>query len=292
MKGFCIGLILFLICLLEAKCQVLTDSVLIESHYRTFHFNKPKIKPQNYNLIFVLHGSGGDGKGIMKAAMSLEKQSGPQPIFLVYPDGYKKYWNECRKAATSAANLENMNEQAFFEAMLRYFAHKYGINNQRFFAIGLSGGGHMAFKLALTMPDKCKGISAFVANLPDTPNLDCIESKKPVAVMITNGTQDPINPYQGGPVVVNGSSFGSVHSTNGTFRYWAGLAGYQGEPNVENVPDKNTRNKQSITRFTYQEKNKPEIVLLEVKGGEHTFPADIDGFTESWQFFARQIPSN
>ncbi|MDQ3290165.1 MAG: alpha/beta hydrolase-fold protein [Bacteroidota bacterium] len=291
MKGIGIGLILFLTSFLTAKSQVITDSVLIENHYRTFHFNKPKMKTDNYNLIFVLHGSGGDGKGMMKAAQSLEKQSGQQPFFLVYPDGYKKYWNECRKAATSAANKEDINEQAFFEAMSRYFNQKYGVNKERFFAIGLSGGGHMAYKLALTMPDKCKAISAFVANMPEAPNLDCVESKKPVAVMITNGTQDPINPYQGGPMVVNGSSFGSVRSANQSFRYWADLAGYKGEPKVENVPDKNTNNKQNIIRYTFKEKNKPEVMLLEVKGGEHTFPEDVDGFTESWKFFSRQIQS-
>ncbi|MDQ4141174.1 MAG: alpha/beta hydrolase-fold protein [Bacteroidota bacterium] len=291
MKGTALSLIFLLISFYTANCQVVTDSVLVENHYRTFHFNKPKTKTDNFNLIFVLHGSGGDGKGMMKAAQSLEKQSGQQPIFLVYPDGYKKYWNECRKAATSAANKEDINEQAFFEAMFRYFTQKYGLNKQHFFAIGMSGGGHMAYKLALTMPDKCKGISAFVANLPDVPNLDCVESKKPVAVMITNGTQDPINPYQGGPMVVNGSSFGSVRSSNQSFRYWADLAGYKGEPKVENVPDKNPANKQSIIRYTFKGKNKPEVMLLEVKGGEHTFPEDIDGFTESWQFFARQIQS-
>ncbi|QMU28072.1 alpha/beta hydrolase family esterase [Adhaeribacter radiodurans] len=290
MKSIC--LLITLISFLEAKCQVITDSVLVENHYRTFHFNQPKTHTKNYNLIFVLHGSGGDGKGMIKAAQSLENQSGKQPIFLVYPDGYKKYWNECRKAATSAANKEDINEQAFFKAMLRYFTQKYGVNKDRFFAIGLSGGGHMAYKLALTMPDKCKGISAFVANLPDPPNLDCIETKKPVAVMISNGTQDPINPYLGGPMVVNGSSFGSVRSSNNSFHYFADLAGYQGKPKIENVPDKIPSNKQTITRYTYKEKNKPEVMLLEVKGGEHNFPEDIDGFTESWQFFSRQIKAN
>jgi len=285
----CICLILFFTSIFAAKSQVITDSVLIENHYRTFHFNKPRQSVKNYHLVFVLHGSGGNGKGMMKPALSLEKQSGKEPLLLVYPDGYKKYWNECRKAATSAANQENINEQAFFEALLQYFTKKYQVNGQHFFAIGLSGGGHMAYKLALTMPDKCKAISALVANLPDTPNLDCAESKTPVAVMITNGTQDAINPYTGGQMVVNGSSFGSVRSTDGTFNYWAALAGYKGQPKIETLPDPDTTNKQTITRYTFKATGKPEVTLLKVTGGEHTYPQDIDIFTESWQFFKRQI---
>lgn len=284
-------LILLVTSIFTAKSQVITDSVLIDSHYRTFHFYKPGKTTHNRHLVFVLHGSGGDGKGMMGPAAGLEKLSGTEPLLLVYPDGYRRYWNECRKAATSVANLENINEQAFFEAMGQYFAKKYQVNKQYFFAIGLSGGGHMAYKLAMTMPDKCKGISAVAANLPDIANLDCAESKKPVAVMITNGTQDSVNPYAGGQMVVNGSSFGVVRSTEGTFNYWAALAGYRGKAKEEAIPDKVPGNKQFITRFTHKEKGKPEVTLLKVTGGEHTFPQDIDVFIQSWQFFKRQIAS-
>jgi len=273
----------------NAKSQITTDSVLVENHYRTFHFNKPKQATHNFYLVFVLHGSGGNGKGMMKPALSLEKLAGKEPLLLVYPDGYKKYWNECRKAATNLANLENINEQAFFEAMTQYFRKQYEVNSKHFFAIGLSGGAHMAYKLALTMPDKCKGISAVVANLPDSPNLDCAESKIPVSVMITNGTQDSVNPYSGGQMMVNGSSYGTVHSTEGTFNYWAALAGYKGKPKTEALPDKDTSNKQTITRYTFKEKGKPEVTLLKVAGGEHAFPQDTDIFIESWEFFKRQI---
>ncbi len=284
----CICFILLLVSFSDSKSQVITDSIKVESHYRVFHFNKPQQATKNYDLVFVLHGSGGDGKGMMPPASTLEKQSGKEHFLLIYPDGYKKYWNECRKAATSAANQEDINEQAFFEEMHEYFTKKYQVNERYFFALGLSGGGHMAYKLALTLPQKCKAISAVVANLPDTPNLDCAESKVPVAVMIINGTNDATNPYAGGEMVVNGNSFGTVRSTEGSFQYWTNLAGYTGRPVAEALPDPDPRNKQTITRFTFKEKSKPEVTLLKVNGGEHAFPEDTDGFIESWQFFKRQ----
>lgn len=274
---------------LISKSQLVTDSVLIENHYRTFHFNTPKKASKNYQLIFILHGSGGDGKGMMKPALNLENSSSKESILLVYPDGYKRYWNECRKSATSAANLENINEPAFFDSMIHYFSKYYQVNDHYFFAIGMSGGGHMAYKLALTRPGKCKAISAVVANLPDTGNIDCAESKLPVAVMIINGTKDPVNPYNGGEMTVNGSSYGYVRSTENTFNYWARLAGYKGQPVKEDLPDTATSNNQTITRYTFTKKGKPEVTLLKVIGGEHAFPGDIDAFIESWKFFKRQI---
>jgi polyhydroxybutyrate depolymerase len=88
---------------------------------------------------------------------------------------------------------------------------------------------------------------------------------------------------------VNGSSFGHVLSTENTFTYWASLAGYKGKPKVEQLPDPNPNNKQTITKYTFKQGKKPEVVLLKVIGGEHAFPEDVNGFTESWQFFKRQI---
>ena len=287
MKNY-ICFLLLCISFLEVKGQVISDSIRVENHYRVFHFNKPTQALKSFDLVFVLHGSGGNGKGMMQAATSLEKIASTEHFLLVYPDGYRRYWNECRKLATSAANQEDVNEQAFFQGMLDYFGQKYQVNNQKFFAIGLSGGGHMAYKLALTMPQKCKAISAVVANMPDPPNLDCAEAKVPIAVMIINGTNDTTNPYGGGEMVVNGNSFGTVRSTDGSFQYWASLAGYTGKPKTVALPDPDVSNKQTITRYTYKQKGKPEVTLLKVTGGEHTFPKDTDGFIESWIFFKRQ----
>jgi polyhydroxybutyrate depolymerase len=281
--------ILFTLFFSQAYAGVRTDSVLVQGYYRTFHFYEPTGKTIKHNLIFILHGSGGNGEGMMKPAANLQAIAGQEPLFLVFPDGYKRYWNECRKLATSEANKENVDEQSFFTAMLNYFVKHYQVNDKGFFAIGLSGGGHMAYKLAMTMPGKFKAISAIVANLPGTTNLDCSEAKKPVAVMITNSTEDDLNPYNGGKMVLNGANWGEVRSTERSFQYWAALAGYQGPPNVDDLPDRDTSNNQTITRYTFKHRDKPEITLLRVNGGVHAFPKDIDIFLESWAFFKKEI---
>jgi polyhydroxybutyrate depolymerase len=240
-------------------------------------------------LVFILHGSGGDGKGMMQPAKNLQAIAEKENLLLVYPDGYKRFWNECRKNATSEANKVDINEESFFSAMLDYFGKNYNANSKRFFVIGLSGGGHMAYKLAITMPDRCKAISAIVANLPDTNNLDCIEAGKPVAVMISNGTVDDLNPYNGGEMIMSGASWGYVRSTNRSFHYWADLAGYKGKPSVQVMARADTTIKQTVIRNTYRKKRKPEVTLFRVEGGGHAFPKTFDVFLESWKFFQREI---
>ncbi|GAB3261599.1 PHB depolymerase family esterase [Larkinella harenae] len=281
-------LLFFLISLTTAAhSQLISDSVLIEGHYRTFHFLKPG--RANASVVFNLHGSGGNGLGFRRNTQKLEAIAPTENILMVYPDGYKKFWNECRKTAQSASNLENINDNAFFEAMITYFHKNYQINRRQVFAIGMSGGGHMAYKLALTMPEQIRAITALVANLPDTNNLDCPEKRVAVPVMIVNGTDDRTNPYEGGEVRTGTVSLGLVRSTDRTFRYWADLAGYRQKPVKTLLPDTDPADGKIIERYTYKEKGKPEVTLLKVVGGKHDYPNDIDVNVEAWTFFKRQI---
>src|SRR3954470_3363426 len=142
-----------------AKAQIITDSILVEGHYRSFHYKNPGDNKKS-NLMFVMHGSGGNGLDMLNTTKKLEERAIAEHLLVVYPDGYQHYWNECRKAATSTANIENINENTFFEKMIEYFSDKYHINKKRVFAAGMSGGGHMAYKLALTMPEKIKAVAA------------------------------------------------------------------------------------------------------------------------------------
>src|SRR6478609_8368535 len=275
---------------INSFAQVTSDSIQVDGHFRTFHFVKPASIKADGSLVFVLHGSGGSGKNIMKAAAKLAEQTSNENVLLVYPDGYKKYWNECRKAANSAANLENIDEATFFNSMIQYFKTKYGISEQKVFALGTSGGGHMCYKLAITMPGKFRAVTALIANLPDTDNFDCTEAKVAIPIMIVNGTADPLNPYNGGMMQMGTVILGNVRSTDRTFQYWATLAGYTGEPTKELIPDNDPADGKTIERYTYKQKGKPEVVLLKVIGGKHDYPNDIDVHVEAWEFFKRQMP--
>ena len=268
-----------------AKAQVINDSILIDGHFRSFHFNLPSKKNTNSSLIFVLHGSGGNGLKAMKGTSKLIALSESEKLLVLFPDAYLKNWNECRKNAPAVANIQNIDEDAFFSKMIDYCEEKYKINKRRVFAIGTSGGGHMVYKFAMTMPEKFKAITAIVANLPDSTNMDCIEKKVPMPVMIINGTNDLTNPYNGG---ISAKNKGLVRSTNDTFQYWATLDGYKGEPSMEMLPDNDPSDGKTIEKYSYKEKGKPEVILLKVINGEHNNPKDIDVFLESWSFFKRQ----
>ncbi|MEP7106525.1 MAG: prolyl oligopeptidase family serine peptidase [Ferruginibacter sp.] len=282
---------LIIICsgIVSLKAQVINDSLLIDRNYRTFHFNLPESMKPGASLIFILHGSGGNGIKMMNLTTKLQQEIKDQNVILSYPDGYKNFWNECRKAAGSAANIENIDENTFFNSMIEYFARKYQIDRNHVFAIGTSGGGHMAYKLALTEPEKFRAVTAVVANLPDTNNIDCAGKNKAISIMIINGTKDEINPYNGGPVILGNLNMGDVRSTERTFKYWSSLAGYKGDPVKETLPDTDPADGKTIERYTYNRKNMPEVILLKVIGGTHGYPNDIDVHVEAWNFFKKHM---
>jgi polyhydroxybutyrate depolymerase len=273
------------------QSQVIHDSILVDGRYRTFHYQQPAASPRPEWLLFMLHGSGGSGLGKMSETSSIQAIAASEKFIAVYPDGYLHFWNECRKSATSAANLENIDEGTFFRAMISKLSKRYGADSNSAVAIGFSGGGHMAYKLALTMPDKFKAVTAIVANLPDSSNMDCTESRVPVSVMIVNGTNDQVSPYNGGEIKAAGVTLGWVRSTDETFKYWSALAGYSGTPEKDMMPDNDTTNATTIERYRYRSQGKPEVTLLKMINGTHQDPKDLDIYLEAWQFLKRQLPS-
>lgn len=286
---FYLSLALQILITLPLWSQAITDSLQIDGHYRSFMFTKPTSSRDNGSLVFVMHGSGGNAEGMMKSTENLLSKTANENVIFVYPNGYKHYWNECRKASTAETNVININEEAFFQGMIDYFKTQYHVNEKKVFAVGTSGGGHMAYKLAITMPKKFAAVTAIIASLPDTDNFDCLESKIAVPIMIVNGTADPLNKYEGGMIQLGTVTLGKVRSTESTFQYWASLAGYKGDPVKTSIPDNDPADGKTIERYTYKDKGKPEVVLLKVIGGKHDYPNDIDVHVEAWEFFKRQM---
>ncbi|MGI8634759.1 MAG: hypothetical protein ACR2KZ_05085, partial [Segetibacter sp.] len=53
-----LALLILVLSQISLRAQVITDSILIEGHFRTFNYNNPG-NSKRENLMFVMHGSGG-----------------------------------------------------------------------------------------------------------------------------------------------------------------------------------------------------------------------------------------
>ncbi|MGH7337299.1 MAG: alpha/beta hydrolase family esterase, partial [Myxococcota bacterium] len=261
--------------------KLLDGSVTVDGLERTFRWYRPAKVAPSPPLVFVLHGSQGDGREARRSTYyEFDRLADRHGFLAVYPDGYERHWNDCNAAATYSANTKNIDDVGFFSAMIDFFVAEEHANAERVYATGISNGGQLAYRLALELPDRVAAVAPVAASLPDESNFDCKKSGKPVAILILNGTADPMNPYEGGEVALYGlfGSRGSVISTDATVSYFAGLAGHRGPPRVVQYPDVATHDHSHAELQIWSDGPGPEVVLLKVEGGGHTFPHPFHRF--------------
>ncbi len=289
---------------LPIKSGVHRTTIQVGNLNRSYSYYVPEIKPLHPALVLVFHGSDGDGQRARRATgYNFEKLAKQHGFIVVYPDGFEHHWNGCRKAGPYSANKLDIDDVGFIDALINRFSKNYHIDLKRVYAMGMSNGGHMTYRLALELPHRITAIAATIASLPDKENLDCTPRNTPISVMIVNGTDDPINPFFGGRVNLFGSGDrGTVISSQETFEYWRRLAGHPNLLDHYTFPDSNSEDESWVERTTAITPGLAEIRLYTVHGGGHTLPhpyirwpailgtnnRDINIVEEIWNFFDQQ----
>jgi len=281
---------------------VQAGSLEFGGHERNWLAYMPAARSTAPALVLVMHGSLGTGAQMRDMTRyGFDLLAERYGFIVVYPDGYKQHWNDCRGGADYAANLETIDDVGFLRALVQRMTDEQGVDPSRVFATGLSNGGQMAYRLGLEAPDLVAGIAAMAASLPVPANLDCQPSGKPVAALVMNGTADPVNPYAGGLVEIFGdASRGEVRSSITTAAYWAGLAGYVGEGEHRQWPRPNPGDATSVQSIEWSDSGKVPVSLVTIEGGGHTIPHPVlnlprllgptshqlDGPEVIWDFFS------
>ena len=246
---------------------------------RSFLLYKPDKLNEEIPLLLVLHGSRGSGEQIRRSVINEFDLHADRVGFLVaYPTGFENHWNDCRANASYSANQLNIDDIGFLRELVRYVETELSFRISHVHAIGHSNGGHMVYRLGLEAPDLVSGITAVSASLPREEDMGCVPTGQAVHVNIMNGTEDRINPYEGGVVEVMGdASRGSVLSSIASAEYWAELAVASG-PEINELPeadgDLDTRVK--LSRWTGEKGFTVDLYTL--RGSGHVIPAKQDLF--------------
>jgi polyhydroxybutyrate depolymerase len=159
--------------------------------------------------------------------------------------------------------------------MVDKLVSEIGVDPGRVFAAGSSRGGFMAFRLALEAPSRFRAVAAVSANVPAPENFKC----KPAAqgtssVMIMNGTDDPLVPFDRGEVNLLGFFYrmGKVRPSRESGQYFADLNHITGTPerNETQVAD-GVR----VEQVLWRNNSSAEVELVAVHGGGHWHPPAI-----------------
>lgn len=271
----------------------------LERTYRTY---VPRELAGGAPLVVVMHGSGQNGARMRAATgYGFERLADEHGFAVVYPDAYEGYWNACNIVGDYSANKLNIDDVKFLTGIVDKLVREIGVDPGRVFAIGLSRGGHMAFRLGIEAPSHFRAVAAVSANVPTPENFKCrLMPQGTSSVMIMNGTKDPISPFDGGEVKLFGLlKRGKVRSSRASGQYFADLNHITGTPETN---ESEVADGIRIEQVLWRNDSKVEVALVAIHGGGHGIPQPylrhprIQGPTAKepngpavvWAFFERQ----
>lgn len=164
------------------------------------------------------------------------------------------------KRATPADDI------AFFNQMLDQLNTKFSVDSSRVYAAGLSEGGFMSLRVGCALGDRIAAIAAVGAAMPKT--MICLPSR-PVALVMINGTSDPVVPYGGG--TEKNMSLATV-SVEDSAKAWAKIDRCEEKPQKSKVSEKSKGGMETkVDTYNGCQQNS-QVVLYSVKGAGNTWP--------------------
>lgn len=282
---------------------VLTSAELRWDGYtRNYTYYTPSKVSDNPGLVFVFHGSGGNVQQSRDVfGYAFESLAEDHGFLVVYPVGYENHYNGCRKQGPYEANELNIDDVGFIRVLVDRFVEEHKVNPEAVYATGISNGGQMALRLAFEAPELVTAVAPVATSIPTNDNMDCVASGEPVALLLMNGTGDPMNPYSGGNVALYGlvGDRGDVISSRATANYWANLAGHTSDPEKIVLPNNILDDDSTVEINLWQAKGIKSVALYSIIGGGHNAPhpeikvpkllggtnQDFVAAEEIWSFF-------
>jgi polyhydroxybutyrate depolymerase len=139
----------------------------------------------------------------------------------VFPRGANLLWNDGRNAAWGSG----ADDVAFLRRLAQRLVAAGTADPTRLYLAGVSNGGMMALRLLCEAPEPFAGAGIVIASMPTGVGAGC-HLRRPVPVVMFNGTADKLIPYSGGELGFGGLQ-GSVWPVERTAAFLARQNGCQ-----------------------------------------------------------------
>ncbi len=273
------------------------ETILSSGQEREYHLYIPQ-NTINAPAVFLFHGNKSNYNEIIGIDPSIVNRSIKAPykawlplaeqedIILIIPNGTEgasgdNGWNDCRNDATGNPAS---NDVLFSADLIDFVVAKYQANASKVFAVGTSNGGHMSMRLAQEIPNKITAFAAVVASKP--LNSQCVNSSLPISALFMNGTNDPINPFEGGSMA---GGRGEVFSTQETINYWINRNQTDTNAIITDFTDIDTSDNCTVKKYVYANGNSnTEVVLYEVDNGGHTEPSIAERYSDFFKIAVKE----
>jgi polyhydroxybutyrate depolymerase len=241
-------------------------------------------------LVMILHGAGGTGRGI-ESYTGFDTLSDKEGFIVAYPDAISGAWNDNR-----GDEVQTVDDLGYLAHLIDSVADKANIDRTRVYAAGYSRGGMMSYRLGCVLPTQFAAVASVASTFPRYLLAEC-QNAPPKAVMVIQGTDDPIIPWM---------DIQRVYlSAADTLRFWGQ---HNRCKNLGPIREAVDLSPLDGTRLLTQDalQCKQPILLYSVFHGGHTWPGhpidvafdlgltsmDFDASAAIWEFFkAQSLPS-
>jgi len=249
------------------------------SHHRElFHDNRERSYivhvPPDYTgatpwpVVLAYHGGATDAAAMVRFC-GLNETADAQRFLVVYPNGSGRRehlltWNAGNCCGYAMWN--HVDDVGFTGAILDQLAPMANVDLKRVYAVGMSNGAMMAYRLAAELSQRITAIAAIAGPMAQ----DACQPTRPVPVVHFHGTDDASAPYTGG---IGSRSIVRTykHSVAYTLTQWIAANECPAEPIVEELPA--IVDPLRVTRYTYGPgRNNSAVVHYRIAGGGHTWP--------------------
>lgn len=291
------------------------SSLEVGGSTRWYMIYTPEPLTDDLPMVLLLHGGTGSMRSVFhpnaggtKEWLVLAEKEG---FILLVPNGTNpetgdtfgddQNWNDHR--SDSAAGQTTADDVGFILALLEQITAQYPVDQERVYVTGGSNGGLMTYRLLIETPDHFAAGAAFIANLPE-PALNLPVLGKPTPLMISNGTEDSLMPWEGGTV---GKDRGMVISAEETTAWWAVANRVNTDQKTsELLLDADPEDSCRIQKDYYPAgPDGAPLLFYTAQGGGHAMPSgkhplpdsfllrwvigpecrDAEGVTLAWEFF-------
>ncbi len=195
-----LNLILFFLFTLCVRLQAkdLDKKMYVDQLEREYLIHLPDDYSSNsvYPVIFALHGGGGNYKNTV-TQYNLNAVGDTHHFITVYPNALNKSWSMEKVGSRVKGNRQDIDDVKFISTLMDTLVKYYHADADAFFCTGISRGGIFSLFLADHLSDRIKAIAPVCASIPQSIAAD-YAFKHPTPVLLINGTDDPLIPFNGG----------------------------------------------------------------------------------------------
>lgn len=250
-------------------------------------------------LVIVFHGGGGTARGIERLT-GFSEMAERGRFIVAYPEGIGRSWNDGRETTATRAHRDHIDDVHFIAVMIDAISKTHRADPKRIYATGISNGAIFSHYLAANLSTRIAAIAPVDGGIPD-PFDKRFNPEHPVSVLILQGTDDPLMPFDGGDVARGGR--GKIISTAAAVKKWVRHDHCARKVRTGTVPDNDPDDGCRAKWSSWSScRDRTEVTLYTLHGAGHTWPGgpqylpqhfvgkvcrDVDATETIWNFFRR-----